>query len=88
MTDQRLYDRRERKSALLKPFRVILARPRLLVCALLGVAVGLVLPEHMRAATRALIAWNFAVLSYLVAAAHLVAQSDHEMRAPPRAVSG
>jgi uncharacterized membrane protein len=78
MTDQRLYDRRERRSALLKPFRVILARPRLLVCALLGVAVGLVLPEHMRAATRALIAWNFAVLSYLVAAAHLVAQSDHE----------
>ncbi len=78
MTDQPRHDRRERKSALLKPFRVIRARPRLLVCALLGVAIGLVLPEHMRAATRALIAWNVAVLSYLVAAAHLVARSDHE----------
>ncbi|HEY8072407.1 MAG TPA: DUF1345 domain-containing protein [Methylocystis sp.] len=78
MTDQRRHDRRERKSALLKPFRVILARPRLLVCVLLGFAVGLVLPEHMRAATRALIAWNIAVLLYLVASAHLVAQSGHE----------
>jgi uncharacterized membrane protein len=78
MTDQRLDERRERRSALLAPFRVILARPRLLICAVLGVAVGLALPEHMRAATRALIAWNVAVLSYLVAAAHLVAHSDHE----------
>ena len=78
MTDQTRHDRRERKSALLKPFRVIRARPRLLVCALLGVVIGLVLPAHMRAATRALIAWNVTVLLYLVAAAHLVAQSDHE----------
>jgi uncharacterized membrane protein len=79
MTDGPLHDRRERKSALLKPFRVIRARPRLLVCSLLGVAIGLALPEHMRVATRALIAWNVGVLSYLVAAAHLVARSDHEM---------
>ncbi|MGA8171850.1 MAG: DUF1345 domain-containing protein [Methylocystis sp.] len=78
MTDQRLHDRRERRSALLKPFRVIRARPRLLICALIGVTVGLVLPEHMRAATRALIAWNVAVILYLVVAARLVARSDHQ----------
>jgi len=79
MTDQRPTDRRERKSALLKPFRVISARPRLLICAVLGVAIGLALPQHMRPATRALIAWNIAVLSYLIAAAHLVARSDHQI---------
>jgi uncharacterized membrane protein len=79
MTEQPRQHRHRGRSALLKPFRVIRARPRLLLCALLGVAIGLVLPEHMRVATRALIAWNIAVLSYLVAAAHLVGQSDHQM---------
>jgi uncharacterized membrane protein len=79
MTDQPLQHRHRGRSALLKPFRVIRARPRLLICALLGVAVGLVLPEHMRPATRALIAWNIAVLLYLVVAARLVARSNHEI---------
>ena len=78
MMDQPRHERRARKSALLKPVRVILARPRLLVCALLGCAVGFVLPEHMRVATRALIAWNVAVLSYLAASVNLVARSSYE----------
>ncbi|MFY9658463.1 MAG: DUF1345 domain-containing protein [Methylocystis sp.] len=64
------------RSALLKPFRVVWTRPRLLICAILGVAIGVILPQHMRIATRALIAWNIAVLSYLASSANLIAKAD------------
>jgi uncharacterized membrane protein len=67
---------RKSRPALLKPLRVLRTRPRLIICALLGVAVGLALPDFMRPATRALIAWNSAVIAYLVATAPLVARSD------------
>jgi uncharacterized membrane protein len=69
---------RRQRSVLLAPLRVLRARPRLLLCSLLGVAVGLLLPEHMRIATRALIAWNAAVVAYVVAASHLAAASSAE----------
>ncbi len=39
---------------------------------------ALALPEHMRAATRALIGWNAAVLVYLVSAASMISRADHE----------
>ena len=68
--------RRKGRSALLAPVRVLRSRPRLIICALLGVFVGLALPEFMRFATRALIAWNSAVIAYLAASAPLVARSD------------
>ncbi len=68
-----------RGHVLLKPFRVVRSRPRLLICAIIGVAVGLGLPDEIRAATRALLAWNVAVLCYLAAAAHLVARADPGM---------
>jgi uncharacterized membrane protein len=61
---------------LLKPFRVVWTRPRLFICMVLGVAIGAVLPEHMRVATRALIAWNIAVLGYLAGSARLIAKAD------------
>ncbi|HTO79184.1 MAG TPA: DUF1345 domain-containing protein, partial [Methylocystis sp.] len=66
----------QRRSRLPKPFRVVWTRPRLFVCAILGVAIGAVLPEHMRVATRALIAWNIAVLCYLASSARLIASAD------------
>lgn len=67
---------RKGRALLFKPIRIVRMRPRLFLCTLLGVAIGFVLPEHMRVATRALIAWNAAVLAYLVAAAHLIASAD------------
>ena len=66
----------QRRSRLPKPFRVVWTRPRLFVCAILGVAIGAVLPEHMRVATRALIAWSIAVLCYLASSARLIASAD------------
>ncbi|HMK88414.1 MAG TPA: DUF1345 domain-containing protein [Methylocystis sp.] len=78
MADAPLLARRSQRSGLLKPFRVLRARPRLLICALIGVAIGVVLPEHMRVATRALIAWNIAVIAYLSASAVLIAGADHQ----------
>jgi len=69
-------EREPPRSALLTPFRVVWTRPRLFVCALLGVAIGAMLPEHMRVATRALIAWNIAVLCYLASSARLIAAAD------------
>jgi uncharacterized membrane protein len=69
-------EEREPRSALLKPFRVVWRRPRLLICAILGIAIGAILPQHMRVATRALIAWNIAVLIYLASSAHLIANAD------------
>jgi len=66
----------QRRSRLLKPFRIVWTRPRLFICMVLGVAIGAVLPEHMRIATRALIAWNIAVLCYLASSAHLIASAD------------
>ncbi len=79
MAEAHSHDRHRSRSALLKPFRVIRSRPRLLICALLGVAIGLILPQHMRVATRALIAWNVAVLFYLISAAFMIARADHEV---------
>jgi len=69
---------RRRRSPLLAPFRIIRARPRLLICALVGVGVGIALPGHMREVTRALIAWNVAVALYLVLIAHVVFNATHE----------
>jgi len=67
---------RKGRALLFKPIRIVRMRPRLFLCTLVGVAIGLVLPEHMRVATRALVGWNVAVLAYLAAAAHLIATAD------------
>jgi uncharacterized membrane protein len=64
------------RSALLTPFRIVWTHPRLFVCTILGVAIGAVLPQHMRIATRMLIGWNVAVLCYLAASAQLIATAD------------
>ncbi|ARN80240.1 DUF1345 domain-containing protein [Methylocystis bryophila] len=74
--DEEFKPRRPRRSVLLRPFRVVRGRPRLFICAVLGVVIGVFLPAHMRLATRALIAWNITVLCYLVGSARLITKAD------------
>ncbi|QGM46860.1 DUF1345 domain-containing protein [Methylocystis heyeri] len=69
---------RRMRSPLLKPFRVLRSRPRLVVCVAIGVVLGLALPHYLRPATRALIAWNAAVLGYLASAFVMIARADQE----------
>ena len=56
--------------------RQIFGRPRLLVCAIVGVIAALVLPRAWDWSTRLLVAWNLATWSYLVLAALLMRDAD------------
>jgi len=59
-----------------KILRVIRARPRLFVTALLGVAFSLLLPAEWRLTTRALVGWDVGVALYLIAAFSLLGRPD------------
>ncbi|MCI4678044.1 DUF1345 domain-containing protein [Rhodoblastus acidophilus] len=61
-----------------KPLRIVRARPRLFLCAALGVVVGLCLPEEWRLGTRGLVGWNAAVWTYLAAVGIMIARSEHQ----------
>jgi uncharacterized membrane protein len=61
-----------------KPLRVLRARPRLFSCVVLGIVVGLLLPEHWRPVTRGLIGWNATVWAYLAAAGLMILRSEHK----------
>jgi uncharacterized membrane protein len=63
---------------LTKPFRIARARPRLFVCSLIGIAVGMLLPADWRPVTRGLIGWNIAIWFYLVAAGVMIVRSEHK----------
>ena len=60
--------------------RMIMARPRLFSCVLIGVVTLLTLPESLalQAITRLLIGWNVGVCLYLLLAAHMMFWSPHE----------
>jgi uncharacterized membrane protein len=61
------------------PLRVLLARPRLLVSILVGLAVLALLPiysEQFRGVTRILVGWDVGVALYLVLAFWMIANSD------------
>ena len=58
------------------PFRVVQERPRLFICLMLGVLVGLALPDDLRHVTRILIGWNAGIVTYFVAVAMMVASAD------------
>jgi uncharacterized membrane protein len=60
-----------------KPLRVIKSRPRLFICVLIGVIVGLALPADWRPVSRGLIGWNVTIWLYLVAAGLMILQSEH-----------
>jgi uncharacterized membrane protein len=59
-----------------KPLRIIRSRPRLFICGLIGLAVGLIAPDSWRPVTRGLIGWNAAIWSYLLAAAVMIWRSE------------
>jgi uncharacterized membrane protein len=61
----------------IKPVRIARAHIKLIAAALLGIILFFLLPGELRASTRALIAWNIAVLFYLAAAIYVIARFEH-----------
>jgi uncharacterized membrane protein len=61
-----------------KLLRIIWARPRLFVSLVVGLVVGLTLPEDWRPVTRGLIGWNVAIWLYLCAALVMMVRSEHK----------
>lgn len=69
------------------PLRILIARPRLLSSALIGLATAFTLPDSwgMQTVTRAVLAWNVGALIYLMLAARMMFWSSHDrMRARAR----
>lgn len=63
-----------------RPLRVLLARPRLLACFVIGVGTAFLLPGSWAQLdiTRALIGWNVGACLYLILAARMMFWSSHE----------
>jgi uncharacterized membrane protein len=64
-----------RRRRLLAPVRIIRARPRLFLAALMGLLVVFLLPSPWRFATRLLVGWDLGIALYLALAYHLIAVS-------------
>ena len=60
--------------------RLALARPRLVICTLLGLATSLLMPESLaqQTITRSIIGWNVGACMYLLLAARMMFWSSHE----------
>ena len=56
--------------------RIIRARPRLFLSALIGVAIIAVLPADWRLATRLLVGWDAGLALYLAAVYAMIARAD------------
>ena len=65
-----------RRRRLPKILRVIRARPRLFVAALLAVVLSVLLPANWRLGTRVLVGWDAGVALYLIGAFTLLVRSD------------
>lgn len=63
-----------------KPIRVIMARPRLFICILIGIATTLLLPPVLapHLITRSIIGWNAGACLYLLLAFRMMFWSSHE----------
>ena len=61
-----------------KLLRHVVARPRLALCGLLGLATLAVLPVDWQFSTRTLIAWNTGIWTYLAAAAVMMYRSTEQ----------
>lgn len=59
-----------------KPVRIARTHVKLVVSAALGIALFFFLPKDFRVPTRALIAWDTAVVLYLAAAAYVIRRSE------------
>jgi uncharacterized membrane protein len=63
------------------PIRIVRARPRLFLSALVGLAVILIAPSDWRIATRLLVGWDSGVGLYLLLALRMMAVEDvHDIR--------
>lgn len=60
------------------PLRVIRARPRLIICALLAMLIGIFLPHSWRIVTRLLISWNVLTGLYVILVGAMMKGSTHE----------
>jgi uncharacterized membrane protein len=60
--------------------RIVIARPRLFACALVGAAIAVLLPRALvsQTITRLIIGWNVGAVCYLVFAARAMFRSTHE----------
>lgn len=60
--------------------RIVLARPRLLICAAIGIAIFILLPQEFarHTTTRLIIAWNVGAYLYLALAIRMMFWSSHE----------
>ena len=60
--------------------RLLLTRPRLFICILVGLAATLLIPQSLaqQTVTRSIIGWNVGACLYLVLAAHMMFWSTHE----------
>jgi uncharacterized membrane protein len=63
-----------------KVVRVLVARPRLLICALIGVTMAYLLPQSLvqHSNTRAIIGWNVGACLYLLLAVRMMFRSTHD----------
>lgn len=63
-----------------KLLRLLLTRPRLLICILVGLAATLLIPQSLaqQTVTRSIIGWNVGACLYLVLAARMMFWSTHE----------
>lgn len=65
-----------------KPFlvRLVLARPRLLICLFIGLATAVLMPETLaqRMITKGIIGWNVGASLYLLLASRMMFWSTHE----------
>src|SRR5262249_55130398 len=59
-----------------KFIRIVRARPRLMLCGLIGLVAIALLPTEWRLVTRMLVGWDIGVGLYAVAAFHVMARAD------------
>jgi uncharacterized membrane protein len=59
-----------------KPVRIVAARPRLFISVALGIVTLLMMPQTLRPATRALVAWDTSIAFYIALAFALFASCD------------
>lgn len=57
---------------------ILMRRPRLFICAVLGLLTPFVLPASLHVVTRLIIGWNIGACLYLILAAHMMFWSTHE----------
>ena len=67
-----------RRSLLGAPLRIVRARPRLFISMVLGIGIGLLLPETWRVATRLLIGWNIGAFAYFALVAAMIAVESRD----------